>query len=97
MTKDDIYNLLKAHATELIEGSFRFKRVDLKAACAELEDCFKRLHKHSVVRPASASAVGGEPLQGEAVAKSVSDGDKNKFEVECWPRCEDYPICFCGA
>jgi hypothetical protein len=45
MTKENIYDLIKAHATELVDGRFRFKKVDLKEACAELEDCFKRLHK----------------------------------------------------
>jgi hypothetical protein len=38
-----------------------------------------------------------EPLKSEAEVKGVSDGNKIKFETECWPRCADYPFCFCGV
>lgn len=66
MTKENIYDLIKAHSTELIDGRFRFKKVDLKEACAELEDCFKRLHKPVVGGPGSDVRSEGEQLGNEA-------------------------------
>lgn len=72
MTKENIYDLIKAHATELVDGHFRFKKVDLKEACAELEDCFKRLHKPVVGGPWSDVRSEGEPLPAEGQAQNGS-------------------------
>jgi len=82
MTKENIYDLIKAHATELVDGRFRFKKVDLKEACAELEDCFKRLHKPVVMQGLPDDNIAnlynelsGSPTVGKACGDaSVSDG-----------------------
>lgn len=62
MTKDDIYNLMKAHA-EKENGRFTFKVIDLKCACAELSDIIKQNDiKPGIVR---GGAIEAQSVQGD--------------------------------
>ena len=77
MTKENIYDLIKAHATELVDGRFRFKKVDLKEACAELEDCFKRLHKPVFMQAEASASAEGAAVGNSAAGKGVCGGVRN--------------------
>ena len=49
MDRHDFYRILKAHA-EKVDNRYTFKVIDLKVACAEIEDALSHLHKQVVMQ-----------------------------------------------
>ena len=89
MNRHDFYNILKSHA-EKENMRYTFKVIDLKVACAEIEDALSHLHKLNVMQAEASASAEGEQLGNEAGATVAARG---QCEHECtgpWDcQCQD--------